>query len=86
MKRFKVTLLTLLLTMLVSSTALAGNIPGFRTAGQIPGLRTSGQIPAPRASSTTRIHETMPTSPLGTMIGGGFASVIRMLLDASALL
>ena len=86
MKSHKPTISALLLMIAFSTTALAGQIPAFRTAGQIPGMRTAGQIPAPRANSAVQINHTIPESQFENAVSGSFAGLIRMLLDSGALL
>lgn len=50
MNRFSPTVLALILTMVVSTTAFGGNIAGGRAAGHIAGGRTAGNIAGGRAS------------------------------------
>ena len=90
MKDLKPTILALTLTMIVSSTAFAGNIGGMRTAGNIGGMRTVGNIGGTR---TARISANAPIAnseplrfDLEDAVSGSFAGLIRMLLDSGALL
>ena len=88
MKSLRPTIFTLVLTISLSMTAVAGQIPGLRTTGQIPGLRTAGQIPAPRANSAVQSDQ-MPRASrfdLDITFAGSFAGLMRMLLDSGALL
>jgi len=89
MKRLSSTILTLILLLIVSSTALAGNIPGGRIAGHIATGRAAGNIPVGRATSAV----ISPSLPTGTSrfdvegtLAGSFVGLIRMLLDSGALL
>lgn len=88
MKALQPTISALLLTIFLSTTALAGQIPGLRTAGQIPAPRTAGHIPAPRSNSAVQSNRATRASwfDLDSAISGSFAGVIRMLLDSGALL
>lgn len=90
MKSLKPTILALTLTMVVSSTAFAGNIGGLRAAGNIGGLRSAGNIGGTRSN---RIPQSQPNvTPEQSRIdfestfAGGFVGLIRMLLDSGALL
>ena len=101
MKRSAPTILSLILIMVVSSTAFAGNIAGGRSAGNIAGGRTSGNIAGGRANgniaggrtATAYIAPSTPESANGssrfnleTALSGTFAGMIRMLLESGALL
>lgn len=93
MKRLTPTILALILTTIVSSSAFAGNIPGGRAAGHIAGGRAAGNIAGGRAtvvdSSTRRLEvsrEATSTFDFDTTLSGSLVGVIRMLLDAGALL
>jgi hypothetical protein len=101
MKRFEPTLLALILTMVVSSTALGGNIAGGRAAGNIPGGRAAGNIAGGRASgniaggrSTAIESPSIINPPLSnetsrfnfqSSIPGTFVGLIRMLLESGAM-
>ena len=90
MKYLKPTVLCLTFTMVVSSTAFAGNIGGLRTTGNIGGLRSAGNI------GGTRSNRISPDGPsvapeqsqvdLESTFAGSFVGLIRMLLDSGALL
>jgi hypothetical protein len=102
MKRFAPTVLAIILTMLISSTAFAGhiavgraagNIPGGRAAGNIAGGRAAGNIAGGRAATLRGPSTTNPALMNGSLrvdlestISGTFASLIRMLLESGALL
>ena len=88
MKRSKPTIFALVLTIIVSSTAFAGNIAGGRAAGNIPGGRTAGHIATGRTSAINReVTTAVPsTFNIESALSGSFAGLIRMLLDAGALL
>jgi hypothetical protein len=90
MKRFTLTILALVLTMVVSSTAFAGHIAVGRASGHIP-VGTAGHIAVGR-SATTRPSANQPALTNGTSrfglesaIPGTFAGLIRMLLESAAL-
>ena len=101
MKRFTPTILAMILTMLISSTAFAGhiavgraagNIPGGRAAGNIAGGRAAGNIAGGRAA-TLGGSATNPALMNGSVradleaaISGTFTGLIRMLLESGALL
>ena len=100
MRILRPTLLALTLTMVVSSTAIAGNIAGLRSAGNIAGLRSAGNIGGTRTagniggtrSAGTGTQTNAPSTNLAatrlefeTTISGTFASLIRMLLESGAL-
>ena len=51
MKFIRPTLVALILTITVSSTALAGNIGGLRSAGNIGGMRNAGNIGGTRSAA-----------------------------------
>lgn len=94
MKRFTPTVLALILTMLVSSTAFAGHIAGGRTAGNIAGGRAAGNIAGGRAAGHIAGGRTVtierPSSTNDGLINGTLrldvAGLIRMLLESGALL
>jgi hypothetical protein len=86
MKRLTPTILASILTIILSSTALAGNIAAGRIAGHIPTGRTAGSIPIGRASSAVNDPALTSRVDLETAISGSFAGIIRMLLDGGALL
>lgn len=98
MKSLKPTLLALTLIMVVSSTAVAGNIGGLRTNGNIGGLRTNGNIGGTRTAGniggtrTANVPAPIVAPPAATRfdfeatISGTFAGLIRMLLESGALL
>jgi hypothetical protein len=91
MKSFRPTIFALIFTLMVSSPALAGNIGGLRSAGNIGGLRSAGNIGGTRSAGYvggTPVTATREGSRLDveTMVSGSFAGLIRMLLDAGALL
>jgi hypothetical protein len=94
MKRFTPTILGLILTMIISQTVLAGNIAGGRTAGHIPVGRAAGHIATGRTGTSTISTSVNPEGvatqaskfDFETMVSGSFAGLIRMLLDAGALL
>ena len=84
MKFIRPTTSALLLTILLSTTAFAGQIPGFRTAGQIPATRSAGYIPDPRTNAVVRSNASR--FDLDSAMSDSFAGMVRMLLDAGALL
>lgn len=93
MKRFTPTILALVITFIVSSTAFAGNIAGGRATGHIPAGRASGHIAIGRTaiaetSATNRevANENPSTSDIQRAFSGSFAGLIRMLFEAGALL
>ncbi len=101
MKRSAPPILSLILTMIVSSTAFAGNIAGGRATGNIPGGRTSGNIAGGRAAGNIAGGRSAAyTNPsiyaeatkgasrvdLETAISSTFTGLIRMLLESGALL
>jgi hypothetical protein len=97
MRRSAPTVLSLILILVVSSTALAGNIAGGRAAGNIPGGRTAGHIAGGRASgniaggravslSDPSINRSLNEFGIESAISGTFASLFRMLLESGALL
>ena len=89
MKRLSPTILASILMLIVSSTALAGNIAGGRIAGHIPIGRAAGNIPAGRATSTA-ISPSVSTGSLRfdleSTFAGSFVGLIRMILDSGAML
>ena len=98
MKRFASnTILSVILVMVVSTTAFAGHIAGGRAAGNIAGGRATGNIAGGRATGNIAGGRTAayinPSSRLelnaiprvdfeGTF---SFTSLIRMLLESGAL-
>jgi hypothetical protein len=97
MKYAKPTILVLVLTMTLSFTAVAGNIGGPRTAGNIAGLRTSGNIGGPRTAGNIGGPKSTGIVPVvrsgistrfdfENAISGGFAGLLRMLLESGSLL
>ncbi len=75
--------IALILTLMVSSTALAGNIGGLRSAGNIGGTRSAGTV------ITQGIVMDGPEAQrfnVESTLSGSFAGLIRVLLDAGALL
>jgi hypothetical protein len=89
MNHLKPTILALTLIMVVSSTTFAGNIGGLRTAGNIGGLRTAGNIGGTRSAAIPNapIESAEPSRfDLQSAISDSFVGLIRMLLDAGALL
>jgi hypothetical protein len=86
MKRLTPTILASILTIAVSSTALAGNIPVGRMAGHIPLGRAAGNIPVGRASSSVNNPAVFPTTTARFDLESAFAGLIRMLFDGAALL
>lgn len=89
MKRLSSTILASIILVIVSSTALAGNIAGGRIAGHIATGRAAGNIPAGRAAAAV-ISPNVPTGTsrvdLESTLAGSFVGLIRMLLDGGALL
>lgn len=88
MKLLRSTILALTLSMIVSSTAFAGNIGGLRSAGNIGGLRSSGNIGGTRSAGIVP-HSPLTnpaTSRLDLTISGNLAGLIQMLLESGALL
>jgi hypothetical protein len=97
MKRSAPTSLSLILILVISSTAFAGNIAGGRAAGNIPGGRTAGNIAGGRASgniaggrsvSLSNPSTNRPVNEFGleSAISSTFAGLFRMLLESGALL
>lgn len=99
MKILKPTILVLILTLMVCSTASAGNIGGLRTSGNIGGTRSAGNIGGMRSAGNiggTRSSGMVPVSvapshvtsrvDLEAAISGTFTGLIRMLLESGALL
>ena len=98
MKSLKPTLLALTLIMVVSSTAMAGNIGGLRTNGNIGGTRTAGNIGGTRTAGniggtrTANVPTPIIAPPASTrfdfetIVSGTFAGLIRMLLESGALI
>lgn len=93
MDRLKSTICALIVTITISSTALAGNIGGMRTtsAGNIGGMRTSsaGNIGGMRTSSAGNIGglrtKTETSYELGIAISENIGGLIRFLLESAAL-
>ena len=99
MKRFgSTTILSVILVMVVSTTAFAGNIAGGRAAGNIAGGRTAGNIAGGRAtgniaggrtaayinpSARPELNAIWRVDLDGTF---SFSGLIRMLLESGALL
>ena len=99
MKRFaSTTILSVILVMVVSSTAFAGNIAGGRAAGNIAGGRAAGHIAGGRAtgniaggraaayinpSAGPELNRISKVDFEGTF---SFTSLLRMLLESGALL
>lgn len=90
MKRFaSITILSVILVMVVSSTAFGGNIAGGRAAGNIAGGRATGNIAGGRAAAYLN-----PSAQLNAIsradfegvFSGTFTGLIRMLLESGALL
>ena len=99
MRILKPTILALTLTLMVCSTATAGNIGGLRTSGNIGGTRSAGNIGGMRSAGNiggTRSSGIVPLSigpnhgtsrvDFEAAISGTFGSLIRMLLESGALL
>ena len=89
MKRLASSVLALILTIIVCSTALAGNIAGGRIAGHIPVGRAAGNIPV--GKSSTRVNSgVLPGRAsrldIESVIPGSFAGLILLLLESGALL
>jgi hypothetical protein len=88
MKSLKPTLLALSLTMVLSSTASAGNIPATRMAGNIPATRMAGNIPATRTNLTTSTPRSARRTlrfDLETVLSDTFPGLFRLLLESGAL-
>ena len=90
MKCLRPTILASILTMVVSSTALAGNIAGGRIAGHIAVGRAAGNIPGGQSATVVNspgiLAAQVSRVDLESAISGSFAGLIRMLLDSGALL
>ena len=101
MRVLQPTILALTLTMVVSSTALAGNIGGLRSAGNIGGTRSAGNIGGTRSagniggtrsaridtrSDAAGINPSTVRVDLETAISDTFAGLIRLFLESGALL
>jgi len=97
MKRFAPTTLSLILILVISSTASAGNIAGGRAAGNIAGGRAAGNIAGGRAAgniaggrstsfSNPSTNRDLTKLGLETTISSTFAGLFRMLLESGALL
>ena len=97
MKRFaSITILSVILVMVVSTTAFAGHIAGGRTAGNIAGGRAAGHIAGGRATGNIAGGRTAAsTNPSARLdlnaisrvdLEGAFTGLLRMLLESGALL
>jgi hypothetical protein len=99
MRIVKPTILALTLTLMLCSTAFAGNIGGLRTSGNIGGTRSAGNIGGMRSAGNiggTRSSGVVPLSValsdatsranFEAAISGTFAGLLRMLLESGALL
>jgi len=90
MRWFTTKILASLLTLIIVSTAFAGNIAGGKVAGNIPGGRTAGHIAVGRSSTPVTGTGILLTDSsridLESAISEGFAGLIRMLLVSGALL
>lgn len=92
MKTLKPTLLAITLIVMVSSTALAGNIGGLRTTGNIGGMRSSGNIGGTRTAGSAPVRTAPTITPgfsrfdLESAVSGTLTGLIRMLLESGALL
>ena len=99
MKILRPTVLALSLTLLLASTASAGNIGGLRTSGNIGGLRTSGNIGGTRSAgniggtrSAGQVSPPMSSAALNATTSridlelSLFAGLIRMLFESSAII
>lgn len=98
MKRFASTILSVILVMVVSTTAFAGHIAGGRAAGNIAGGRAAGNIAGGRAtgniaggrtaayinpSARPELNDISRVDFEGTF---SFNGLIRLLLESGALL
>lgn len=93
MKRSAPTILALVLTMAISSTAFAGNIAGGRAMGNIAGGRATGNIAGGRSTTvrnpsviTSELTNGSSRFDLESAFPSAFAGLIRMLLENGALL
>ena len=102
MKRFVSMILPVVLTMVVSSSALGGHIAGGRASGNIAGGRIAGNIAGGRASGhiaggrTATFQSPSIINPdvtngstrvdIATAMSGTWAVLIRMLLESGAVL
>jgi hypothetical protein len=90
MKILRPTLLALSITLMISSTAFAGNIGGLRTTGNIGGMRSAGNIGGTRTtglvSDTTAPSLERSRFELGISFSGTVAGLVRILLESGALL
>jgi len=101
MKRSAPTILSVILIMVVSSTAFAGNIAGGRAAGNIAGGRAAGNIAGGRATGNIaggRAAAVYPNSSITPQpnsvrsldfegaFSGTLTGLIRMLFESGALL
>ena len=92
MRILRPTILALALTMIVSSSAFAGNIGGLKATGNIGGTRSTGNIGGTRStvgprSSVVPITEPSTSQPnVESAISSTFAGLFRLLLESGALL
>jgi hypothetical protein len=91
MRKIKPTVLALALTVMVSSTASAGNIAGLKATGNIGGTRSTGNIGGTRSAGVTPtiVPITDPSTPqlnVETTLSSTVAGLFRMLLESGALL
>ena len=92
MRILKPTILAVALTVMLCSTASAGNIGGMRTSGNIGGMRSAGNIGGTRSAGIIP-PTAAPVSNRGTSrvdfetaVSDTFVGLIRMLLESGALL
>jgi hypothetical protein len=91
MKTLKPTLLAITLIIMVSSTALAGNIGGLRTTGNIGGMRSAGNIGGMRTAGSAPVGTAPSIAPgfsrfdLESALSGTLTALVRMLLESGAL-
>jgi hypothetical protein len=64
MTKVKPIVCALLLTLTLSSAALAGNIPVTRATGNIPVTRATGNIPVPRAAGNIPVPRASGNIPV----------------------
>jgi len=92
MRIIRSAILALTLTMIVSSSALAGNIGGLKATGNIGGTRSAGNIGGTRSTGVTPAGIVPITDPsssqsqIETAFSSIFAGLFRMLLESGALL
>jgi hypothetical protein len=90
MRRFKPTVLALLLIIVIYPPAFAGHIAAGKVAGNIPAGRTAGHIPLGRSGAAVNPTGVLPTRSsrfdLESAISSGFAGLLRMLLESGSLL